>query len=346
MQPPPVEEIHAAVDRAVALENQGLVENAREQYVRLLAELEPHALADSTDKKTRSAIARASACYAILLEELRDFRAALEAAEWSLRVYETSLIWLFVGQCHHSLKDRASARRAYRKSTELKPRAEAWVLLFSVSDGKEERRACLEKALELDPNYDEAHYNLGVTYRLAGELTLARHHLELAVALDPNYALAHAELGWTLVGSARSARGDEQARALRNSAVMHLELALSLEPTLYWANLYLALALEGLDRPRGAKIQYEAAIRRHPNESLAHAFYGDFLGNRYGNIPLAEHHLRRAVALDPEEPSAHLCLGKFLKKRGNHAEARRHLRRADELGSGAARAVLEEDLIE
>jgi Tfp pilus assembly protein PilF len=278
----------------------------------------------------------------MFLDELRDFRAALQAAEWSLCVFENALIWSIVGMCHRSLGDRAKAQQAFRKSLERKPGAEAWVLLFSVSDGKAERRACLEKALELDPNYDEAHYFLGEQFRLDGELTLARHHLELAVALDPNYAIAHAELGWTLFGSARTARGPD-VRALQNAAVMHLERALALDPTLYWANLYLALAFEELERPRGAKIHYEAAIRLHPNRALPHALYGDFLSNRYGNILLAEHHLRRAVELDPEDSGAHFHLGKFLERRGNHDEARRHLLRAEELGRTDARAVLEED---
>jgi superkiller protein 3 len=198
-----------------------------------------------------------------------------------------------------------------------------------------EKQGSLENARE--------HYNLGVELRLSDDFASARQHLERAIALDPNYAVAYAELGWALHGWARMLGETKQARALRTTAVTHLERALSLEPKLYWGRLYLALVLDALDRWRRAKVHYETATERYPNESLVHAFYGDFLACRYGNVPLAERHLRKAVELDPEDPAAHFHLGKFLKRRGDYTEARRHLLMADALGRDGALSVLDED---
>lgn len=43
-----------------------------------------------------------------------------------------------------------------------------------------------EKAIRLDPGYDEAFYNLAVTQFLQEEYTSAKLNIEQAVKIDPN----------------------------------------------------------------------------------------------------------------------------------------------------------------
>ena len=68
----------------------------------------------------------------------------------------------------------------------------------------EEAEECLRKALKVDPNYEEAHYNLGYIYRLNGKAKLAEKHLRRAIEIDRKYSLAYAELGQLLSGSGRN----------------------------------------------------------------------------------------------------------------------------------------------
>ena len=67
----------------------------------------------------------------------------------------------------------------------------------------DEAEECLRKALEVDPDYDEAHYNLGYNYKKEGKFALAEKHLRRAIEIDPKYAQAYAELGALLL------RGEE-----------------------------------------------------------------------------------------------------------------------------------------
>jgi len=66
----------------------------------------------------------------------------------------------------------------------------------------EEAEECFRKALKVDPDYEEAHYNLGYIYRWNGRKKLAEKHFRRAIAIDRKYALAYAQLGQVLAGSA------------------------------------------------------------------------------------------------------------------------------------------------
>ncbi len=48
----------------------------------------------------------------------------------------------------------------------------------------------LKKALEIQPNYPEAHYNIALAYSRVGEYNLAREHWEKVVKLSPGSPLA------------------------------------------------------------------------------------------------------------------------------------------------------------
>jgi len=59
----------------------------------------------------------------------------------------------------------------------------AW-LSARTSEPNEEAEECLRKALKVDPDYEEAHYNLGYIYRLKGKSNLAEKHLRRAIEID------------------------------------------------------------------------------------------------------------------------------------------------------------------
>ncbi len=61
----------------------------------------------------------------------------------------------------------------------------------------EDERASLKEAIRIDPNYEEAYYNLGLTYH-QDQRARAVELLAKAVQLDSEYAMAHRELGWAL----------------------------------------------------------------------------------------------------------------------------------------------------
>ena len=59
----------------------------------------------------------------------------------------------------------------------------------------EESEKSYKKAIELNPNYAEGYYNLGVTLRDLGRLKHSKDNYEKAITLKPNYSEAYNNLG-------------------------------------------------------------------------------------------------------------------------------------------------------
>ena len=78
--------------------------------------------------------------------------------------------------------------------------------MYNVPTDADELLAITEKALALDPNLAEAHYNLAVAYRDAGDPTNARRSVLRALEVAPHYQRAQ-DLLLELRAPASSSRG-------------------------------------------------------------------------------------------------------------------------------------------
>jgi len=99
----------------------------------------------------------------------------------------------------------------------------------------EQSIAHLEKALEIDPDYMEAHVNLAAAMLRKGQVSQAVPHLERAIELDPAAAPAYLNLG---IAYLNQGRNEDAARAARQ--------ACKLDPTNPNPRYILALALKEL----------------------------------------------------------------------------------------------------
>jgi tetratricopeptide (TPR) repeat protein len=80
----------------------------------------------------------------------------------------------------------------------------------------EEGRQHLLRAIELNPELDEAHYALGLLLRNQGQFGQARAEFEKVVALNPDHMLAHGNLGFVLAKLQLLDRAEDELRtALR-----------------------------------------------------------------------------------------------------------------------------------
>jgi hypothetical protein len=82
-----------------------------------------------------------------------------------------------------------------------------------------EALAKLREALQIDPNYDEAHYFSGIAFRAVKQLDNARQEFETTLQLNPSHARARGNLGLVL-----AEQGDLAG------AAQHFQLALQLNP--------------------------------------------------------------------------------------------------------------------
>lgn len=267
----------------------------------------------------------------VVLYDLGRFREALEGiANMSTRQPKLAAeLATLEGQIARELGLLGRAKLAFSRAVEIEPETtHLWCLLAEIHrrlGEREQNVACLERALAIEPDYAEAHYNLGCDAMFERNDARAKECFARAIALDSPYPQAHAQLGWLLI------REDAVA------AERELRRALELDPDYYWTRLYLGHLLFAQDRHEESAVHFAEAVRLMPEECIAHGFLADAL-RALGDDARAEAELRVAIDLaDREElPSLRFRLGRLLYESGRRAEGLVHLRVGAVLGSSRA----------
>jgi Flp pilus assembly protein TadD len=175
------------------------------------------------------------------------------------------------------------------------------------------------EALQLKPDYPEAHNNLGNALAGQGNLEAAIAEYREALQLKPDYPEAHNNLGAAL---ARQGKLEE--------AIAEYREALQLKPDYPGAHNNLGAALARQGKLEEAITEFREAIRLKPNFPEAHNNLGHALAGQ-GNLEAAMAEFRAALRLKPDYPGAHVNLGLALRSRGEYTEAIAELRKARDL---------------
>ena len=178
------------------------------------------------------------------------------------------------------------------------------------------------KVLDLSPDDETAHRNLGTVLLMTGHGEESAAHfqkaseikLRAAVEADPASARAFNDLGVLLVGTGRV-----------EEAVAQFEKAAGLKPDFAAARANLGGALAKLGRLDEALVQLRQALASDPGYAPAHYHLGLVLRRR-GDAEGAIREWRRAIDLDPKYAEAHVSLGDALYEQGRTAEALAHWR--------------------
>jgi tetratricopeptide (TPR) repeat protein len=262
--------------------------------------------------------------FAALLLEQEKYKEAIQVSRLFVKRWQWSLAYTIIGRSHLELGQYVKAEQAFQQSLAIKPTPATWVFLgFTLTLLEHTNKAidCYHQALKLDPNYEEALYNLGCEYKLQNKPIQAEIHLRKAIAIDPKYSRACAELGRVL-----SIKGElkEAANLLRKS--------IRLEPDYGWARVYLANVLWRQRKLKAADEQYRKVIEMWPEFSLSYWCYGGFLASEQRDDVLAEQYLRKAVELEPQDEESNYWLGKCLLRWNRHDEAKIYLKKAARSG--------------
>ncbi len=166
-----------------------------------------------------------------------------------------------------------------------------------------------QEALRLNPDYAEAHSNLGVALKDQGQLAEAVAQYQEAFRLKPDYAEAHLNLGNAL---------REQGQLAE--AVAQYQEALRLNPDYAMAHNNLGNVLRDQGQLAEAVSEYQEALRLKPDFAEAHNNLGNALWDQ-GQLTEAVAQYQEALRLKPDYAEAHLNLGYALRDQGQLAEA-------------------------
>ncbi len=182
-----------------------------------------------------------------------------------------------------------------------------------------EAEGAFRRALELFPDYAEAHNGLGAILEKQGQLAAAARIVSGRSRLKPELAAARYNLGAIL---------EQQGQSLE--AVRCYERALELMPELALAHNNLGVLWEKQGLLEEAAACCRRATELAPDLAEAHNNLAIVLA-RQGDSDGAIEHCRRAVQLKPDYADAHNNLGTALVKVGRRDEATAAFRRAVEL---------------
>ena len=147
-------------------------------------------------------------------------------------------------------------------------------------------------ALEVDPNYADAHNGLGNALLQSGQIVEAAAQYGKALELNPDHVEAHNGLG---NASLQSGRMDE--------AIAQYQRTLALDPKHADAHNGLGNALLRTGRVRDAIVQYRLALEIDPKHALSHNGIATALVQT-GRMDEAIAHYKQALELNPDFAAA------------------------------------------
>ena len=173
-----------------------------------------------------------------------------------------------------------------------------------------------KKALQIDPRYAEAHYELGQAELAQQHWAAAFKEFSVAIDQDPNHVKAHLAIG-TMWWQARK----------YNEAEEHARFVVEHDPTNIEGYMLLGNVLLGEKKPQEAIDMYTKAAAIKPNDP------GVYLnrGVAYASLKqdaVAEEDLHKAITVDPKAMQAYFALANFYLNKGDAKKAEEVLRSA------------------
>lgn len=198
---------------------------------------------------------------------------------------------------------------------------------------KEQGRLELEKinyikAIDLNPEYFEAHYNLGVILQRLNKLEESKASFLQAISLKPDFPEAHNNLGNLL-----------HIQNRLEEAETSFKKAIFFRPNYSEAHYNLGVVLQELDRLEEAVVSYTTSIELKPDFPQAHSNLGNTL-QELNRLEEAEISFKQAIALNPQYAEAYNNLGVTLREVGRLEEAEESYNQAITLNPNFTAALM------
>jgi tetratricopeptide (TPR) repeat protein len=278
--------------------------------------------------------------------QLREQRGLLDeaVAEGSVQGAQLAQIYGDLARHYHAYELVSAAEPAYANAQILAPEAFAWPYLmghmYRVEGNLPAAAAEFRKAIALDPQAVTAPRWLAEVLLDADDLEGAEAALNAALALDP-------EAAPTLVTAAKlSALRGDHARTVELLEKVRARMPAATEVNYPLGQAYRQLgdmdaAERYLAQAGGVKASFDDPLLDGLDSLIQSAGAAINRGAKalsQGRLDVAEREFRKAMELEPDNPSGHLNLGYVLAQKGDVAGALRALERAIALDPDDARA--------
>lgn len=252
-----------------------------------------------------------------ILASLKEIDRAEEALAKAHKIApENAFVYLRMAQTRMDRKDVEGAESALNEALRLDPESK-WVWLWKGVFAKDMRgdcelaRKCYEKALELDPKFDMAWYNLAWTWmnKSSRDYVKARENLQRALMLNPDYKEACFAMGMSY--------GYEDNYSV---ALTWMDKAISIDDTFLSARKWRGIICGEMGR-------YEESVESFGDAILLDPMNADLYVRRAKmSIALnksddALRDLNFAYELEPKAKRTLLYLGDVYQKAGNDDKA-------------------------
>ena len=201
-------------------------------------------------------------------------------------------------------------------------------------------------AVQLDPRFAQAHYQLGEAYLKLQDWKRAYQELSRAVELAPDNYSARTDLANMLVVNRQSddlKAAREHLDVLRDkqpnspltyeawanyyaaqdnvpAAMQEMQKGIGVDPNRSESYLNLALLQLRSNLPDQADVNFKKAAELDPRGMNAQLALGGFYQSR-NRMPEAEQVFQRAIAVDPKDPAPRAALVRLLMAEGKRTEA-------------------------
>ncbi len=176
-------------------------------------------------------------------------------------------------------------------------------------DELEEAEKWFRKAIEIKPDFAEAHSNLGSILSDLGKSQEAELSTRKAIEIKPDFAEAHSNLGTILKDLGKLEEAELSTRK-----------AIQIKPDFADSHYNLGNVFRDLGKLEDAEVSYLKAIELKPDFAEAHSNLGSILSD-LGKSQEAELSTRKAIELNPDFAEAHYNLGGILRDLGKSQEA-------------------------
>ncbi|MDA9145044.1 tetratricopeptide repeat protein, partial [Candidatus Thioglobus sp.] len=224
------------------------------------------------------------------------------------------------GVCYKSVGELASSAKMFETAVNIKPdyfeAHKNLGLVFKNLGQVNESIDSLNMAISIKSDYFDAHYNLAIILKELGRHDQALNSYEKAISINPNFANAYNNLGNLYLDLGRE-----------DDAINSYSRAIQINPNFAQAHNNLGNLFKDIERYEDAIQSYKKAIKANPQLSEAI----NNLGNLFKTLNQLDNAIncyKKAVAINPHFAEAHYNLGIVFKKTNKKEKALISLERA------------------